>query len=37
MFSADTVTKVTRVRPHRKQTKEVLNCKLEGGRSIIML
>jgi hypothetical protein len=31
MLSADNVTKVTRVRPHRKQTK-VLNCKLEGGR-----
>jgi hypothetical protein len=32
MFSADKVTKVTRVHPHRKQTKEVLNCKFEGGR-----
>jgi hypothetical protein len=33
MFSADNITQVTRVHPHHKQTKEVLNCcELEGGR-----
>ena len=34
MFPVDNVTKVTWVHPHRKQTKEVLNCRLEGGRPV---